>query len=272
MMPASPLYDTHAHLAYPQLAEQLDEVLQHAREHDVHCLNCVATELATTKAAIKLATKYPQIQATAGWHPNDCLELTDTLWDEIRQLATAPQVVALGETGLDLYWKDCPLEIQQHWFSKHWELARELDKPVVIHMRDCEPEMLSALEQEYSRGGPLKGVMHSYSGSAATANRCLELGLHISFAGMLTYKNAADLRTVAESIPADRLLVETDAPFLAPVPHRGQKPNLPGWVRYTAQCLAECRNASLEEISLLTTANACRLFGVKLPKIAATGE
>lgn len=266
-----PLYDTHAHLAYPQLSERLDEVLQHAREHEVQLLNCVATEIETTRAAIKLATDHPQIKATAGWHPNDCLDLTEAGWDEICQLATAPQVVALGETGLDLYWKDCPLEIQQRWFAKHWELSRKLDKPVIIHMRDCEAEMLAALEREYQLGGPLKGVMHSYSGSTATALRCLELGLHISFAGMLTYKNADDLRSVAGIIPADRLLVETDAPFLAPVPHRGQRPNLPGWVRHTAQCLADCRGSSLGQIALLTTTNACRLFSVDLPQTAATG-
>lgn len=271
-MPNSPLYDTHAHLAYPQLAERLDEVLQHASGHNVQLINCVATELATTRKAIELASSHAQIQATAGWHPNDCLELNEVLWQEICELANSPQVVALGETGLDLYWKDCPLAVQQYWFAKHWELARELNKPVVIHMRDCEPEMLAALEQEYQRSGPLQGVMHSYSGSAATAARCLEFGLHLSFAGMLTYKNAADLRAVAQSIPDERLLVETDAPFLAPVPHRGQRPNLPGWVQHTAQCLADCRGVSLGELANLTTANACRLFGVTLPQIAATGR
>lgn len=269
-MPHSPLYDTHAHLAYPQLAERLDEVLQHAQAHQVHLINCVATELATTRAAIALASSHAEIHATAGWHPNDCLELTDSQWKEICELACSPHVVAIGETGLDLYWKDCPLELQKHWFARHWELARELNKPVVIHMRDCEQEMLAALEAEFARGGSLKGVMHSYSGSAATAARCLELGLHLSFAGMLTYKNADALRTVARSIPADRLLVETDAPFLAPVPHRGQRPNLPGWVQHTAQCLAECRGSSLEAIANLTTTNACRLFGVTLPRTVVT--
>lgn len=267
-MPNCFLYDTHAHLAYPQLADRLDEVLQHAHEHHVRLINCVATELATTRAAIELATQHLQVKATAGWHPNDCLGLDESQWQEVRQLGTAPEVVAIGETGLDLYWKDCPLEVQQHWFARHWELARELNKPVIIHMRDCEPEMLAALEQEFRRGGPLKGVMHSYSGSAATAARCLELGLHLSFAGMLTYKNADELRTVARSVPADRLLVETDAPFLAPVPHRGKRPNLPGWVQHTAECLAECRSCSFEEIANLTTRNACQLFGVTLPQTA----
>jgi TatD DNase family protein len=130
--------------------------------------------------------------------------------------------------------------------------------------------MLAALEQEYDRGGPLHGVMHSFSGGSQTAARCLELGLHISFAGMLTYKNAESLRLTAREIPEDRLLVETDAPFLAPMPHRGQKPNLPGWVRHTAQCLADCRNTSLESIARLTTENACRLFGVSWSQTDAT--
>jgi TatD DNase family protein len=265
------LYDTHAHLAYPQLAQQLDQVLAHAAEHGVVDLNCVATELETSRMAIDLARRYPQIHATAGWHPNDCLSLTEELWDEIRLLAAQPEVVALGETGLDLYWKDCPLDIQQIWFAKHWELSRELGKPVVIHLRDCEAEMLAALDREYQLGGPLRGVMHSFTGSIKTAERCLELGLSISFAGMLTYKNAEDLRAVARIIPADRLLVETDAPFLAPVPHRGQKPNLPGWVQHTAECLAECRGETLEGIARLTTANARRLFGITPRQTAVIG-
>jgi TatD DNase family protein len=269
-MPACQLYDTHAHLAYPQFSERLGEVLQHAHEHEVQLINCVATDLTTTRAAIDLAVSHPQIRATAGWHPNDCRELTAELWEAVCRLATTGEVVAIGETGLDLYWKDCPLDIQQHWFAKHWELARSLGKPVVIHMRDCEREMLAALEHEFRSGGQLMGVMHSYSGSPATAARCLEFGLHISFAGMLTYKNAGDLRAVARLVPGDRLLVETDAPFLAPVPHRGQRPNLPGWVRHTAECLAECRGSSLPEIAALTTRNACQLFGVTLPQNAAT--
>lgn len=265
-----PLYDTHAHLTYHQLSSQLETVLTHARDHEVVLLNCVATDLETTRAAIELAQQYPQIHATAGWHPNDCLSLTAELWAEIRQFARHAQVVALGETGLDLYWKDCPLDVQQHWFARHWELSRELHKPVVIHLRDCEPEMLEALEREYAKGGTLHGVMHSFSGSAATAARCLELGLYISFAGMVTYKNAESLRAVAREVPGDRLLVETDAPFLAPMPHRGQKPNLPGWVRHTAQCIADCRNTSLETLARQTTENACRLFGVSWPQNAAT--
>ncbi|MFM7562571.1 MAG: TatD family hydrolase [Planctomycetota bacterium] len=265
-----PLYDTHAHLVYSQLANQLESVLDHAREHEVAQLNCVATDLETTRAAVEMARSFPHIHATAGWHPNDCHALTPQLWDEICTLAQLPEVVALGETGLDLYWKDCPLEIQQHWFAKHWELSRQLGKPVIIHLRDCEPEMLAALEQEYDRGGPLHGVMHSFSGSSQTAARCLELGLHISFAGMLTYKNAENLRLTAREIPSDRLLVETDAPFLAPMPHRGQKPNLPGWVRHTAQCLADCRNTSLESLARQTTENACRLFGVSWSQTDAT--
>jgi len=269
-MTRCPLYNTHAHLAYTQLSSQLETVLAHAKEHEVVQLNCVATDLETTQAAIEMARQFHHVHATAAWHPNDCLSLTAPLWDEVCKLAHLPEVVAIGETGLDLYWKDCPLEIQQYWFAKHWELSRLLGKPVIIHLRDCEPEMLAALEQEYERSGPLHGVMHSFSGSSQTAARCLELGLHISFAGMLTYKNAENLRSTAREIPSERLLVETDAPFLAPIPHRGQKPNLPGWVRHTAQCLADCRDTSLEMLARLTTENACRLFGVSWSRSAST--
>lgn len=270
-LPMELLYDTHAHLTYPQLRNILPELLQHAADHQVGYFNCVATDLNSTRESIDLANGHESIFATAGWHPNDCQQLTAGEWDQIRELAGAERVVAIGETGLDLYWKECPLALQKYWFGRHWQLARELSKPVIIHMRDCELEMLDHLRAEHALGGTLCGVMHSYSGSWDTAEVCLGLGLHISFAGMLTYPQSTALRAVACRVPAERLLVETDAPFLAPVPHRGKKPNRPGWVRHTAECLAELRGISVSELAAVTTRNAQRLFGVdRFPAVGKT--
>ena len=256
------LYDTHAHLVNSQLANRISEVCEHAQANGVGLINCIATDLETSHESIALAEKLPGVFATVGWHPNDCLAATTDQWNEIKKLALHSKVVALGETGLDLYWKDCPIELQRQWFARHWELSREIEKPVVIHMRDCEAEMLKALRSQ-AASQPLHGVMHSFTGCWETAAACLEMGLYISFAGMLTFKNSEPLRQVARQVPLDRLLVETDSPYLTPDPHRGKKPNQPGWVKYTAECLAELRGMTSDDLAHATTANGCRLFGVE---------
>ena len=168
-------------------------------------------------------------------------------------------VVALGETGLDRHWDDCPFEIQQANFERHWQLSRETKLPLIIHMRDCEQEMLIALGQQ-AASGPLRGVMHSFSGCTKTAQECLAHGLFISFAGMLTYKKSGELRETAKTIPLDRILVETDSPYLTPEPNRSRRPNEPAFVVHTAKCLAETLGLSIKELSDITTANAKRLF------------
>ncbi len=263
------LYDTHAHLADPQIGDRIIEVYEHALANEVRLINCIATDLATSQKSISLAEKLPGVFATVGWHPNDCLAATTEQWSEIQKLALHSRVVALGETGMDLYWKDCPIELQREWFGRHWDLSREAKKPVVIHMRDCETEMLAAL-RFHAASQSLCGVMHSYTGSWETAAACLDMGLYISFAGMLTYKNSDTLREVAKKVPLDRLLVETDSPYLAPEPHRGKKPNRPAWVRHTADCLAELRGMAAGDLGEVTTVNGCRLFGIDPSGLAHT--
>ncbi len=171
-------------------------------------------------------------------------------------------MVALGETGLDLYWKECPLELQQQSFHRHWQLSFETELPVIIHMRECTQEVIEAV-QRASKEGPVRGVLHSFAESWETAQVLIELGLYISFAGMVTYKNAATLREVASRIPSDRIMVETDSPYLSPEPFRSKRPNEPEMVVHTAKCIASARQMSFADLADLTTNNARRLFALK---------
>ena len=184
------------------------------------------------------------------------------MWEQIVALAgSSPKVVAIGETGLDRYWDRAPFPLQEDYFARHLELGRTLGKPVVIHCREAEADVVRMLRAAFDHFGPVGGVMHSFTGDAATAAACVEMGLHISFAGMVTYKSATDLRAVARTIPADRLLVETDCPYLAPVPMRGKR-NEPAFVAHTAAVLAVERGESIETLAQQTTANATRLFAL----------
>jgi TatD DNase family protein len=251
--------DTHAHLADEAFRSQLANVLERARLAGVSELLCVAVDRESSDAAIEISQNHPQVWATAGVHPNYAHLAAESDWERVIELSADRRVVALGETGLDLHWDDCPFPIQQQNFSRHWELSRITDLPLIIHMRDCESEMISALESE-RRLGPLRGVMHSFAGSAETAAACLGLGLYISFAGMLTYKKSDALREVARTIPLDRLLVETDSPYLSPEPHRSKRPNEPANVVYTAKCLAETLGIRVQELSEITRSNTKTLF------------
>jgi TatD DNase family protein len=179
----------------------------------------------------------------------------------MRLAETEPRVVAVGETGLDRYWDRTPFAQQEDYFARHIELARRLGKPFVIHCREAEADVVRVLRDEFEKRGPVRAVMHSFSGDRATAWACVEMGLHVSFAGMVTYKTAQDLRDVATGVPADRLLVETDCPYLAPVPHRGKR-NEPAFVAHTAACLAEARGVPAEVLAEETTRNARELFGL----------
>lgn len=256
-----PFFDTHAHLDDPQLAANLSDVLQNAKQANVCGIVAIGTTVKSSQSCVRLASEHEIVWAAVGIHPNHCHEASESDWEQIPDLASQPRVVALGETGLDLHWDDCPFDIQQQWFARHIRLSHDTGLPVVIHMRDCEQQMLDALHKNAS-DGKINGIMHSFTGCQATADRCLELGMHISFAGMVTFKKSDDLRAVASNIPSDRLLIETDSPYLSPHPHRGQRPNEPAMVVHTAACLAEVRGVSVEEIGEITTGNAKRLFGI----------
>jgi TatD DNase family protein len=254
------LFDTHAHLASEHLAADLPGVLARARAAGVTAILAVGTNLASSRRCSELAASQDGILASAGIHPTHAGEAQATDWEEIVRLATEDvRIVALGETGLDNYWKDVPFSLQQEYFDRHLRLSQLLDLPFIVHQRECMAEILAMLREAALRG-PLRGVMHSFTGTAAEAAECLHLGLHISFAGMVTFKKSDDLRAVAQSIPADRILIETDAPYLSPEPLRGKRPNEPARVLHTARCLAEVRGESLPDFASLTTANANALL------------
>ncbi len=220
----------------------------------------VGTTAPTSQKCTRLARQFDNVMAAVGIQPNYCGEVEPTDWDSIVTLSTEQGVVALGETGLDRYWDHTPLDVQRDYFDRHLQLSQSGGLPFIVHMRDCDEDILVALREARTRG-PLLGVMHSFTGSEATASECLELGLYLSFAGMVTYKKSTELRSVAAIVPDDRILIETDAPYLSPHPKRSQRPNEPALVVHTAACLAELRGVGLELFAEQTTTNARRLFG-----------
>jgi TatD DNase family protein len=253
------LIDTHAHLDDEALVADIADVLARALQSGVTTVLAVGTTAGSSERAVSLSARWPQVYAAVGIQPNYGAEASAADWDRIAALSAESKVRAIGETGLDAHWDYTPMDLQRRLFAQHLQLAQESDLPVIVHMRDCEAEVVEMLRCARAQG-PLRGVMHSFTGELGTAEACLELGLHISFAGMVTYKTAEQLRRIARQIPADRLLIETDAPYLAPHPHRGRRPNEPFLLVHTARCLAEVREVCCEQLAAETTANARRLF------------
>ena len=259
------LFDTHAHLDEDVFDEDRQSVVERAAQAGVTTIISVATTLPSSRRCLEIASSFDHVFPSVGIQPNYCAEAGENDWDQIVQLAQSPQVVALGETGLDRHWDYTPFAMQQDYFDRHIRLSQELQIPFIVHMRECGQDIVEMLRVARQRG-PLQGVMHSFTGDATLAEECLELGLYISFAGMVTFKKSDELRSVAAGITSDRLLLETDAPYLSPHPHRGQRPNEPALMIHTAACLAETRGISPEELAQQTTANASHLFSrVSLP-------
>jgi TatD DNase family protein len=253
-----PLFDTHAHLHFPELLADLDAVLERARAAGVTGIVTIGTDRETNPAAVALAEGRPDVWATVGIHPHDAADATDADFEALERLALgSARVVALGEMGLDFFRNLSPREAQERALRRQLALARRLGKPVVVHCRDAHPEALAILAEE--RVGEVGGVMHCFSADVEVAARCLDLGLMISLAGPVTYKNARALPEVARFVPADRLVIETDCPFLPPHPHRGQR-NEPAWMALTAAHVAALRGVTPEALGATTTANARRLF------------
>jgi TatD DNase family protein len=259
------LVDTHAHLHDGEFAADLDAVLARARAAGVAAIVTIGTDRETNAAAVALAGRHPEIFAAVGIHPHDAADAVDADFEAMAALARSPRVVALGEMGLDFFRNLSPPEIQRRVFRRQIELARRLSRPVVVHCRDAHAETLAILEEE--RVGEVGGVMHCFSGNVPVAKRCLDLGLAISLAGPVTYKNARALPEVARFVPEDRLVVETDCPYLPPTPHRGKR-NEPAYVALTAAFVAELRGADPEALAAAMSDNAARLF--RLPGGAAS--
>jgi TatD DNase family protein len=254
------LIDTHAHLDDERFAADLPAVLDRAEAAGVKTILAIATTAPSSVVCVALAERDARLFATVGIHPNNIMEADPTAWDEVLALAEHKRVVGVGETGLDRHWDNTPFAVQEEYFVRHLQLARRCKRPGVIHCREAEADMLRVLRSEFDRHGPIRGVMHSFVGDAAMAEACRAMGLYLSFAGMLTYKNAAALRETAAMQPLDRLLVETDSPYLSPVPLRGQR-NEPAHVVHTAACLAGLLGIDGERLAEQTTKNARTLFG-----------
>lgn len=252
------LIDTHAHIQEDAFEADRAEVLVRAFEAGVKHIVVVGFNVDSSRRAVELAQLHPRLSAVVGIQPNYAHEARPGDWDTIVELARDPSVVGLGETGLDRYWKTVPIELQVEYFQRHLQLSRETGLPFVVHCRDADDEVVVEL-REAAKTGSLNGVMHSFTGTLATAQACWELGMHISFAGMVTFKNNHALRAVAAAVPAERIVIETDCPYLAPSPNRGKR-NEPAFVTLTADCLATVRGMSSNEFADLSTANAQRLF------------
>lgn len=251
------LIDTHCHLDHNEQLRPTDQVAR-ARDNGVTTLVTVGTDLASSAQAVQTAKTHDGVWAAVGVHPNDAMEATPDVMGCVRDLARDPVVVAVGETGLDYYRDWCPPERQQWAFREHIELAKEIGKALVIHCRDAWDDTLEILEAE---GAPARTILHCFSGDAALAKSCADAGYFVSYAGNVTFHNAPELREAAAATPLDALLTETDSPFLAPDPHRGET-NQPARVSLVAQCLADAKGVPIEDVAAATVANAWRAFAL----------
>ncbi len=254
-----PLIDTHAHLDFPKLQERFDEVLQNAREAGVERIVTIGASrgLDSNYRALEIAKKYDFIRCTAGIHPHDAEDATPEVVETIRrEFAEHDQVVGIGETGLDYYYDKAPVEQQKWAFRQFLEMSKEVDKPVIIHSRDADEDTIALLEET----GVTGGILHCFTGSRWMAEKLFELDFYISFSGIVTFNSGKDLLEIACDVPEDRILVETDSPYLAPTPHRG-KTNEPAFVRHTAQKIADARGVDIDNFDNLVWQNAARVFG-----------
>jgi TatD DNase family protein len=238
--------------------DDADAQVQRARAAGVEWMVCVGTGLETSRQAVDLAAQYADVYATVGLHPHDATNL-DAEWEGIAGLAPGERVVAIGEAGFDLHYTHSPRAEQDDAFRRHVRLAHDVDRPLMIHSRDAWDDTFRVLDDE---GVPARTIFHCFTGGPDEARAALDRGCYLSFSGIVSFKSAEDVRAAAALAPAERVLVETDSPYLAPVPHRG-KPNEPAYVSLVGAALADARGASVEEIAELTRANAARVFGVE---------
>jgi TatD DNase family protein len=250
--------DSHCHINFPELGSRISDVLESMAENRVTHALCIGVNLPELPGVLQLAADHPNIYASVGVHP-DYEDTPEPSIDTLTELSRRDKVVAIGETGLDYFRVSGDLEWQRTRFRTHIRAARECGKPLVIHTRSAAADTLAIMREE--RAGEAGGVMHCFTESWDVARGALDLGFHISFSGIVTFKNAQEIKDVARRVPLDRMLIETDSPYLAPVPFRG-KLNEPAYVRYVAEEIARLRDISVEEVAAATSTNFFRLFGV----------
>jgi TatD DNase family protein len=253
------LFDTHVHLNAEQYKEDVTEVIERALAEGVSQMVVVGFDRPTIIKAIELAELYDFLYASVGWHPVDAIDMTEDDFIWLEKLAHHPKVVALGEMGLDYYWDKSPKEIQKDVFRKQIQLARRVKLPIIIHNRDATADIIEILKQE--KADEVGGIMHCFSGSPEIAQECIKMNFYISLGGPVTFKNAKQPKKVAEIVPLDRLLIETDCPYLTPHPYRGKR-NEPMFVKLVAEQIAEIKGISFDEVSKVTTENAKKIFDI----------
>lgn len=259
------LVDSHCHLDFADFAEERDAIVQRALDNDIKRLVTICTRVRRFDSIIAIAEAYEGVYASVGTHPNNAHEELDVTVDELVELSKHPKVVAIGEAGLDYHYDYAPPAAQDQGLRTHIAASRITQLPLVIHARSADEDMISILREETGKGA-FPFILHCFSSGAELAQVGVELGGYISFSGILTFKNSPEIREIARNVPRDRLLVETDAPYLAPMPHRGKR-NEPSFVRHTAAVLAETIGVSEAEIANITSDNVFRLF-TKMPRPA----
>lgn len=260
------LIDTHAHLDHQWYDGERDAVVLRALDAGVTSIVTIGADMRSSEEAVRLAEAYPSVYATVGIHPHDAASATATSYERLRELSAHPRVVAIGEIGLDYHYDHSPRAVQRDVFIRQLALARETGLPFVVHNREADEDVMAIL-REYGRDLP--GLLHAFTGDAKMAGECVSLGYFISVGGMVTFKNAGAIREAIAAVPLERLLLETDAPYLTPVPLRGKR-NEPAYVTYVAEFLAAERGVDVAEIARVTTDNARRFF--RLPAEAAGAE
>ncbi len=254
------IFDTHTHLNVENFTGKEAEEIAFAREFGVTKMNIVGFDAETIEKSLALSRQYDELYSTIGWHPTEAGSYTQEVEDMLVSHLHDPKVIALGEIGLDYHWMTTPKEVQERVFRRQIQLSKDLDLPFVVHTRDALDETYEIIKSEGV--GPRGGIMHSYSGSLEMAERFIQLGMMISFSGVVTFKKAVDVQEAAQNLPLDKILVETDAPYLAPVPKRGRE-NRTSYTRYVVDKIAELRSLTVGEVAQATYENALRIFNLK---------
>jgi len=254
------LIDSHAHLDGSRFDNDREKIIENFKEDGIELIVNPGADVATSVKAVSLAKKHKNIYAAVGVHPHEAKTMDENTIEVLRELAANEKVVAIGEIGLDYHYDNSPRDIQKKWFREQIKLAKELDLPIIIHDRDAHEDTYNILKEE--NDDRLRGIMHCYQSSLEMSQQFIDLGFYISLAGPVTFKNAKTPKEVAEGVPLDKLLIETDSPYLTPHPHRGKR-NEPAYVRYVAGMIAELKGLSYEEVAKKTAENAKKIFNIK---------
>lgn len=255
------LIDSHAHLDDERFSGDSEEIIENLESNNLELVINIGADLRSSKNSVELARAHENIYATVGVHPHSAKDVDETTLDSLRELAKEKKVVAIGEIGLDYHYDNSPRDVQKKWFIEQIKLAKELDLPISVHSREATKDVLDIISKE-AEDGKLRGVIHCFSDSVEIACEYLKLGFYISLGGPVTFKNAKTPKEVAKMVPLDRLLIETDSPYLTPTPHRGKR-NEPKYVRYVAETIANLKEISFEKVKNATSENVKTLFNIK---------